>query len=104
MTPQSTENLRDDHLRGVRAQELLANSLMAEVLAIMERDLFERFKAAQAHQAEELAELRRLVGAHQKFQNILRGYIATGEHAARLLADAVKQPTTMQRAMNRWRA
>ncbi len=103
MKEQSLENARNDQLRGVRAQELLSHPLMAEVLEAMERDLFERFKACPAHDADTLAELRRLVGAHNKFATILRGYIATGEHAARMLADAVKSETPIQRALTRWR-
>lgn len=95
--------MQDEHLRGERARELLAHPLMAEVLDLMERDLFERFKACPAHDADTLAELRRLVGAHNKFATILRGYIATGEHAARMLADAVKSETPIQRALTRWR-
>ena len=103
MKEQSLENARNDQLRGVRAQELLSHPLMAEVLDLMERDLFERFKLADTLKPDEMAELRRLVGAHHKFTNILRGYIATGEHAARMLADAVKSETPIQRALTRWR-
>lgn len=104
MKERSLDNLQNEHLRGVKAQELLGNSLMAEVLEMMERDLFDRFKACESTDAASLAELRRLVGAHQKFTNILRGYIATGEHAARLIADATKRESATARALNRWRA
>lgn len=99
----TTQSMQDEHLRGERARELLAHPLMAEVLDLMERDLFERFKLADTLKPDEMAELRRLVGAHNKFATILRGYIATGEHAARMLADAVKSETPIQRALTRWR-
>ena len=52
---------------------------------------------------DEMAELRRLVGAHHKFTNILRGYIANGEIAARQLAEAVKRESAIKRATRHWR-
>lgn len=105
MKEQTLENLQNDHLRGERARELLSHPLMAEVLGLMERDLFERFKACAATSKDDLAELRRLLGAHQKFETILRGYIANGEIAARQLAEAVKRESEVKRAVTRlWRA
>lgn len=104
MNEKSTQNMQDEHLRGERARELLDNPLMAEVLGLMERDLFERFKLADTLKPDELAELRRLVGAHNKFTNILRGYIANGEIAARQLAEAVKRESAIKRAARLWRA
>jgi len=101
---QTAENLQNEHLRGERARELLEHPLMAEVLALMERDLFERFKLADTMKPDELAELRRLVGAHHKFTNILRGYIASGGIAARQLAEAVKREGAITRAARLWRA
>ena len=95
--------MQDEHLRGERARELLAHPLMAEVLYLMERDLFERFKLADTLKPDEMAELRRLVGAHHKFTNILRGYIANGEIAARQLAEAVKRESAIKRATRHWR-
>jgi len=95
--------MQDEHLRGERARELLAHPLMAEVLDLMERDLFERFKLADTLKPDEMAELRRLVGAHHKFTNILRGYIANGEIAARQLAEAVKRESAIKRATRHWR-
>ena len=94
--------MQDEHLRGERARELLAHPLMAEVLDLMERDLFERFKLADTLKPDEMAELRRLVGAHHKFTNILRGYIANGEIAARQLAEAVKRESAIKRATRHW--
>lgn len=95
--------MQDEHLRGERARELLAHPLMAEVLDLMERDLFDRFKLADTLKPDEMAELRRLVGAHHKFTNILRGYIANGEIAARQLAEAVKRESAIKRATRHWR-
>ena len=95
--------MQDEPLRGERARELLAHPLMAEVLDLMERDLFERFKLADTLKPDEMAELRRLVGAHHKFTNILRGYIANGEIAARQLAEAVKRESAIKRATRHWR-
>lgn len=95
--------MQDEHLRGERARELLAHPLMAEVLDLMERDLFERFKLVDTLKPDEMAELRRLVGAHHKFTNILRGYIANGEIAARQLAEAVKRESAIKRATRHWR-
>lgn len=95
--------MQDEHLRGERARELLAHPLMAEVLDLMERDLFERFKLADTLKPDEMAELRRLVGTHHKFTNILRGYIANGEIAARQLAEAVKRESAIKRATRHWR-
>lgn len=95
--------MQDEHLRGERARELLAHPLMAEVLDLMERDLFARFKLADTLKPDEMAELRRLVGAHHKFTNILRGYIANGEIAARQLAEAVKRESAIKRATRHWR-
>lgn len=99
----TTQSMQDEHLRGERARELLAHPLMAEVLDLMERDLFERFKLADTLKPDEMAELRRLVGAHHKFTNILRGYIANGEIAARQLAEAVKSESAIKRATRHWR-
>lgn len=99
----TTQSMQDEHLRGERARELLAHPLMAEVLDLMERDLFERFKLADTLKPDEMAELRRLVGAHHKFTNILRGYIANGEIAARQLAEAVKRESAIKRATRHWR-
>lgn len=95
--------MQDEHLRGERARELLAHPLMAEVLDLMERDLFARFRLADTLKPDEMAELRRLVGAHHKFTNILRGYIANGEIAARQLAEAVKRESAIKRATRHWR-
>lgn len=92
---------QDEHLRGQRAKELLNDGLMAEVFELMERDLFDRFKACEPKDTDTMAEVWRLIKSLEKFKNILRGYIANGEHAAQLIAAETKQ--SKLRSLVNWR-
>lgn len=102
MDVSTEQRLHADALRGQKAKELLNNELLAEVLQAMENDIYARWKACKPNDSDSMAELWRLLTSTEKFGNILRGYVESGDHAARMIDAAAQQKRGLMKAVSNW--
>ena len=86
--------MSDDHTavdRGLRAEALLQNELIAEAFEVLDRRIYDAFKAAPSRDAEAREYLAKLLHVARDFRAYFEETVLLGENAAARIRDGERQ-------------